>query len=557
MTSLLALTIMDDRCRVYDGTRFHDGRQLVLSLLRSAAEVAVVDVATTHRFLALHGVSVPLVDVPALLRLEGYRGESDDVVRVGGDTDVLRAAYAIASRPRSPIENAVLHHTTVLNAEGIGIDRVRAAELASLYQGLREAARRDVLVHMKVPDDVLRSDLRFEEARTRQALENVLEISHARRRFIEFDNAASKMTGLAAGKDRAQDFLLFAGAHTGRFTSPGVALHSLPKHTLGVMSPLVRQREVIVPSPGRWLAARDLNAIEVRVLAFLANEALLVDRLRGTEDVYVWYAERVWPALTIEKGGMNGHLRMIAKEAMLSLGYGMGAKAFVGRVLKHLPSATDVQMERAFELYKTEFPSIAAAHDHAFAFLSSAVQGLANANFLMSHLARLDDRLEVQLPSGRSLHYRGLRIGIDPNGTETLWYSGDTSARVTAKQAIPWVRNREYCFDDGIVRRRLAPHTLVQNIVQATARDILVHQQARFMALEGVDVRVLFSVHDALFVECADNELAWEDAQDLLEEVMGEVPASLPRLASLPLSSSMEEGVRERLSPASLHRGAA
>ena len=98
-------------------------------------------------------------------------------------------------------------------------------------------------------------------------------------------------------------------------------------------------------------------------------------------------------------------------------------------------------------------------------------------------------------------------------------------------------------FKDGRARDELLPHGLVNNIVQAVARDVCVHLEAE---LERNGVRVAFSVHDSLVGLCDANDEAWTRAHATMASVMELMPPSLSAIDGIPLASEAEQNVKER-----------
>lgn len=115
-------------------------------------------------------------------------------------------------------------------------------------------------------------------------------------------------------------------ARTSRMSCAHPNLQNLPS-TKGV-------REVLVPHPGNSFVVCDYDSIEVRVLAYYADNQELIDALETGLDLYSMNAAAVHgvPYETVIKGGASEHLRKMSKIAVLSLMYGSGA-AKLGRTL--------------------------------------------------------------------------------------------------------------------------------------------------------------------------------------------------------------------------------
>jgi hypothetical protein len=107
--------------------------------------------------------------------------------------------------------------------------------------------------------------------------------------------------------------------------------------------------------------------------------------------------------------------------------------------------------------------------------------------------------------------------------------------------------------------------TLIENIVQAVARDLLVTQICEIEGSGGP--RMVFSVHDEVVFRCsrctcprADEPVArgldveaqheatcpWVAARRLVATGMSSVPAALPSLAGLPVACELSDAIRSR-----------
>ena len=109
---------------------------------------------------------------------------------------------------------------------------------------------------------------------------------------------------------------------------------------------------------------------------------------------------------------------------------------------------------------------------------------------------------------------------------------------------------RQRKFPDGRVRLLLSAPMLVENIVQAVARDVLVHQM---LELDRQGIRSVFHVHDELVVAagaCAcpgdqhQPDCKWEAGLAQLLGVMSRIPDSLPGVRDIPVSAEANRSVR-------------
>jgi DNA polymerase len=366
---------------------------------------------------------------------------------------------------------------------------------------------------------------------------------------------------------RIYNFAHYYGAHTGRFTAGGRDAGKLNIHTLfktknsAKIPELGRERTLIVPSEGCSFRAADLSNIEARVVAWAAQETTLLDQFATPgSDVYIWFAQPIFPGVTIVKGGENDHLRQLGKEAVLGLGFGMGFDKFLERVRAAVPGVDADLVKTMFDAYREMFPRIRRIRYALHGRFADAVdQHLASfAGTFTFHLSReptaAGPTVVVGLPTGRSLFYRSVLAEeeLGPYGPQrAYWYAQSATCH-------PDIRSRgrgqgQRRFPDGQIRARVTPQVLVENVVQAVARDLMVHQA---MQLEDEGLRVALHAHDEVVAECAacvctgaaarqhDEDCRWTAAGKVMKRIMSAVPPTLPRLSGLPVACELKEEVR-------------
>ncbi|NEP19489.1 MAG: DNA polymerase I [Leptolyngbya sp. SIO4C1] len=106
---------------------------------------------------------------------------------------------------------------------------------------------------------------------------------------------------------------------TGRLSSSNPNLQNIPIRTA-----FSRQiRAAFVPEPGWLLVAADYSQIELRILAHLSGEPVLVEAYNNNEDVH-----RLTARLLFEKDDISIEERRLAKVINFGVIYGMGASRF-------------------------------------------------------------------------------------------------------------------------------------------------------------------------------------------------------------------------------------
>lgn len=168
------------------------------------------------------------------------------------------------------------------------------------------------------------------------------------------------MKNAACIDNRERGMFRFYGANrTGRFAGRLVQLQNLPQNHLpdlaearelvirrnkdalellyedipDTLSQLIRT--AFVPQNNNKFIVADFSAIEARILAWLAGEKWRMKVFEEGKDIYCSSASQMF-GVTVEKHGVNSHLRQKGKIAELALGYGgsVGALKAMGGHLK-------------------------------------------------------------------------------------------------------------------------------------------------------------------------------------------------------------------------------
>lgn len=331
---------------------------------------------------------------------------------------------------------------------------------------------------------------------------------------------------------RLRGILQFYGANrSGRWAGRLVQTHNLAKNSLPdlalarelaaegdfdtmgtlfgetafVFSELIRT--AFIPSDGCRFIVSDFSAIEARVLAWLAGEEWVLEAFRNGEDIYCKTASMMYH-VPVEKHGANSHLRQKGKVAVLACGYqgGVGAMKRMDRSGSipedELQSVVDQWRQansKAVKLWRTcELAARTAIEEHRTGRLKNGVAfGYINGN------------LFIKLPSGRKLCYWDARLKLDPrDGREHIVYMG------VNQKTKQWGETETY------------GGKLVENIVQATARDCLAISMQRVAAL---GYNIVMHVHDEIIVDCPIEDTG---AMDRINACMAE---PIPWAPGLPL----------------------
>lgn len=306
------------------------------------------------------------------------------------------------------------------------------------------------------------------------------------------------MQNLAGADNRARGVFSYHGAQTGRWAGRGFQPQNLPRPAFNDADTCVQLfdqrdpellemlygdpmvalsstlRSMIVPAQGNRLLVVDFNAIEARVLAWLAGEQEPLDVFATGQCIYCHAATSIY-GRTITKADKEE--RQIGKVAVLALGYqgGVGAfqtmaAAYRVEIEDELADQIKVKWRKANKnivrfWYALEEAANNAVKHRGHAFDAGPITFKCHGDFLFA-----------KLPSGRRLAYYQPRLGN--NGLE-FW---GTDSRLGGR----WAKLDTY------------GGKLAENITQAVARDLLADAMLR---VEAAGYPVVMHVHDEIVSE--------------------------------------------------------
>lgn len=237
---------------------------------------------------------------------------------------------------------------------------------------------------------------------------------------------------------------------TGRLSSSNPNLQNIPIRTA-----FSRQiRKGFVPEPGWLLVTADYSQIELRILAHLSREPVLVEAYQNQEDVHTLTAQ-----LLLEKEKVTSEERRLAKIINFGVIYGMGAQRFARE------AGVSSTVGRTFiERFNERYPRV-------FAYLQQMQQEAISQGYVETILKR---RRYFNFNSNSLLRYRGNKpqeINLDE-----------------IKGLGP--------YDAGLLRAAAnAP-------IQGSSADIIKIAMARIHeVLHNYEARLLLQVHDELIFE--------------------------------------------------------
>ena len=320
------------------------------------------------------------------------------------------------------------------------------------------------------------------------------------------------MQNAVCSDGRARGMFQFYGANrTGREAGRVIQLQNLPQNHLpdleaarelvksgnleavellyedvpDTLSQLIRT--AFVPKPGYKFLVADFSAIEARVIAWLAGETWRMQAFAEGKDIYCASASKIF-GVPVVKHGINGHLRQKGKVAELACGYGGSVGA-----MKQMGGAemSDAELKQLVTDWRNASPHIVQLWwDVERAALTAVREQLPTEThgFRFSYESGF---LFIRLLSGRRLAYVKPRIEPNRFGGDSITYEGIGTNR-------KWERLETYSGK------------LVENIVQATARDLL------FYAMKNLSRYFMVGhVHDEIILECPEDTRLEEICQEM------------------------------------------
>lgn len=329
------------------------------------------------------------------------------------------------------------------------------------------------------------------------------------------------MESVVCPDDRARGLIQFYGANrTGRFAGRLIQVQNLPQNHLPdlkqarmlvrdgrfdavellydsvplVLSELIRT--AFIPKPGCRFFVADFSAIEARVIAWIAGEQWRQEVFAQGGDIYCASASQMFH-VPVVKHGVNGHLRQKGKIAELALGYGgsVGALKAMGALNYGL---AEEELKPLVDAWRQSNPRIVKFWWDVDRAATTCVRDRVPAETHGIRFFYQSGMMFIVLPSGRRLVYVKPKMGVNRYGSESVTYEG-------VGEQKKWLRLESY-----------GPK-FVENIVQATARDILVEAMRR---LEAARYQIVMHVHDEAVIE-APVDSSLED----ICAIMGQTPA--------------------------------
>ncbi len=316
------------------------------------------------------------------------------------------------------------------------------------------------------------------------------------------------MENVVCADGRARGLHQFYGAsRTGRFAGRLIQVQNLPQNHIpnlsevrehvkngnasgidsSVLSELIRT--AFVPKDGCRFIVADYSAIEARILAWISGENWRTEVFNQGKDIYCASASQMFN-VPVEKNGINGQLRQKGKIAELALGYGgsVGALKSMGALEMGLQENELTELVNRWRKSNPNIVKYWYSIEHAVknTISTGSVNRVRNVSFALSK-----GILFAKLPSGRMLSYMKPRVA-----NNSIVYCGVNSAK-------QWGDIESYGAK------------FVENIAQATARDILVEAMHRFSSL---GFEIVMHVHDEVVIEVPVSKSSVDEVCEIMAQ---------------------------------------
>ena len=435
---------------------------------------------------------------------------------------VVEGAIGEITDDLCPYERAIFLLDRKVNARGIAFDRElaeSAVELSKQYMKRRlnkelfwiSGFKVQSVSNVKSIREALR-DFDIEvDSLNKEVVNNLLnrDLHPTARRILEIRKEGGlasvakykKMLKWGADDDRLRYILMYHGAGTGRWTGKGPQLHNLPQGSkmdkdeaiakiksrniaefddteydlMDALSSCIR--ETMTASPGKILGAADFKNIEVRVLAWLAGQEDLLRLLADGGDPYIDMAASIYG---VKVEDVTAEQRNIGKMAVLGLGFQMAASTFQSQVQSRGIEMTIEFAEEVVKIYRAKYKKVVAfwKRIEKDAIATKKDEKMPESEGRKYHFHLKGGNLLMNLPSGRNLYF------LDPV-VERGRYGSKISHKRVNSVTTQWERRDTY---GGM---------LTENIVQATARDLLA--EAMLRVEEEYDI--VLHIHDELVID--------------------------------------------------------
>jgi DNA polymerase bacteriophage-type len=402
---------------------------------------------------------------------------------VGIDMDLVRAALLLDEETSAVAKEQLKTLTGLDNPNSVMQLKKWLGEQGLQVQSLGKEQVTEILADAETPN-LVREALLLRQATSNSSI----------KKYDMLNNATCR-------DERIHGILQFYGAtRTGRWAGRLLQVQNLPRgslkpHELATARDFVKTndmealdmiwgdvpevlksliRSALIPSDGHEFIVSDFSAIEARVIAWLAGETWVLDTFREGHDIYKATANQMFHLGGVDK--VDKAMRQRGKVATLALGYqgGTGALQAMGALKMGIK---EDELQGLVNAWRTANPNIVkfwrrveAAAKRALEFGTKvSLRGTGISFYVRDHF------LMIGLPNGRSIAYANATLEEG-----RIRYEGKSMASSTFQKLDTYGGK------------------LVENIVQATARDVLAESMLR---LEKLGYKIVAHVHDEVILD--------------------------------------------------------
>lgn len=402
---------------------------------------------------------------------------------VGIDMDLVRAALLLDEETSAAAKEQLKTLTGLDNPNSVLQLKKWLGEQGLQVQSLGKEQVTEILSDAETPK-LVREALLLRQATSNSSI----------KKYDMLNNATCR-------DDRIHGILQFYGAtRTGRWAGRLLQVQNLPRgslkpHELATARDFVKAndmealdmiwgdvpevlksliRSALIPSDGHEFIVSDFSAIEARVIAWLAGETWVLDTFREGHDIYKATANQMFHLGGVDK--VDKAMRQRGKVATLALGYqgGTGALQAMGALKMGIK---EDELQGLVNAWRKANPNIVkfwrrveAAAKRALEFGTKVSLRGTGISFYVR-----DTFLMIGLPNGRSIAYANATL---EDGC--IRYEGKSMTSSTFQKLDTYGGK------------------LVENIVQATARDVLAESMLR---LEKLGYKIVAHVHDEVIID--------------------------------------------------------
>jgi len=311
---------------------------------------------------------------------------------------------------------------------------------------------------------------------------------------------------------RVRNILVYCGPSTRRWAGRGIQIQNFPKGTfkftgekqkeqtiqliknvdidalkkLGPVPEILSSllRSMLIAGKNKKFVVTDYAQIEARISMWLVQELDALEVFKSGRDIYKIMASTIF---NVPFNEVTKAQRFLGKQAILGLGYQMGAPKFKATCKIFGVEIPDQLAAKVVKSYRSKYKKIVqnwnATENAALKALQTGQPQRANkVTFYIE-----GKYLKCKLPSGQDLHFYDphlVRNRFDPQKFSLAYYGVDSKTHKWTE--IPTYGGK-----------------LVENIVQSISGDLL---RTATVNLESAGWRVVLSIHDELVCEVPDND---------------------------------------------------